>query len=136
MRPAIYDLAEVIDRIGRPAVLRHLNVHRTTLLRWERGQVRIPTRTHHLLRELLGHLPGTDGQWSGWRFWKGRLFNPAGDSWSPGEVEARHWHLQLIDSLQRRVSELEAQVASMSVDPFVREKAANDMTAEVRRVQR
>ena len=136
MRPPLTDLADLIERIGRPAVLRHLNIHRTTLMRWESGAVRLPQRTHHLVRELLGHLPGTDGQWEGWRFWRGLLYDPAGDAWSPGDVQARHWERQLIDSLTRRVAELEAQVASMSVDPFVRERAANDMTVEVKSARR
>ena len=126
IRPGIPDLRQAVELLGRDTVLRRLNIHRTTLMRWETGAVRIPDRTLYLIRELLGHLPGTDGQWAGWRFWQGKLWDAAGDCWTPTDVEARHWERQLIDALRRRVGELEAQVKALSVDPWVRERAAND----------
>lgn len=126
VRPGLADLSDLIALIGREALLRRLNIHRTTLMRWERAEVRIPDRTLILIRQLLGHLPGTDGKWQGWRFWQGRLYNPAGDSWEPHDLEARHWNLQLIDALRDENARLRDQIRALSVDPWVRERAAND----------
>ena len=82
------DLDHLLQAIGQLAVERELNVHRTTVQRWQRGHVRIPGAKHQAIRMLLGDLPGTEGQWSGWRFWKGKLWSPGGDQFSAGDVLA------------------------------------------------
>lgn len=85
-RRPVHDLEQLIERVGRTHVERHLNVHRTTVLRWLAGKVKIPGAKHQAVRMLLGDLPGTDGQWTGWRFWEGMLISPAGDKFGPGQV--------------------------------------------------
>lgn len=135
-RPGVHELATLVEQLGRDAVLNRLNIHRTTLMRWETGAVRIPDRTLYLIRQLLGHLPGTDGKWQGWRFWEGKLWNPAGDHWEPHDLEGQHWERQLISSLKAENAALRAQVKALSVDPWVRERAANDMTDGVAKAPR
>jgi hypothetical protein len=49
-------------------LLRELDIHRTTLRRWLKEEIKIPGHQHQVIRLLLGDLPGTAGQWSGWRF--------------------------------------------------------------------
>lgn len=80
------DLDHLLEAIGQIAVERELNVHRTTVQRWQRGLIKIPGAKHQAIRMLLGDLPGTAGAWSGWRFWKGELWSPGGDRFSAGDV--------------------------------------------------
>lgn len=80
------DLKALIDRLGQVRVERELNVHRTTVRRWLSGQVKIPGHQHQVIRMLLGDLPGTCGQWTGWGFQDGVLYSPGGDRFSAGQV--------------------------------------------------
>ena len=80
------DLDHLLREVAQIAVERELNVHRTTVQRWQRGLVRIPGAKHQAIRMLLGDLPGTAGAWSGWRFWQGKLWSPGGDRFSAGDV--------------------------------------------------
>ncbi len=59
-RPGLHELAQLIETLGRDAVLRRLNIHRTTLMRWEAGAYRIPDRTLYLIRQLLHFLKHQD----------------------------------------------------------------------------
>lgn len=82
----IWQLKELIEDRGREAVERALNVHRTTVKRWLDGTVQMPTPMRSHVAMLLGHLPGTDGLWRGWRFWKGELWSPEGYVYRENDV--------------------------------------------------
>ena len=84
-RPA-RDLRQLVELVGERAVARELNIHPKTLYRWLTGRTPIPGRQHLAIKLLLGDLPGTDGQWHGWRFVRGELISPAGDRFAPGHV--------------------------------------------------
>ena len=47
-RPA-RDLRQLIAAIGQRRVERELNVHRTTVLRWLKGSVKIPGHQHQVI---------------------------------------------------------------------------------------
>jgi hypothetical protein len=79
-------LRELIRAIGEQRVLRELNVHRTTVRRWLKGEIQIPGHQHQVIRLLLGDLPGTCGKWTGWRFHDGELYSPGGDRYRPGDI--------------------------------------------------
>ena len=100
------DLDHLLQTIGQLAVERELNVHRTTVQRWQRGHVRIPGAKHQAIRMLLGDLPGTEGQWSGWRFWKGKLWSPGGDQYSAGDVTSLIFLRQQIAALEDELKKL------------------------------
>lgn len=62
-----------------------LHVHRQTVLKWERGQHRIPYPAYKLLRVLRCYeLPETC--WDGWEARDGALWSPAGHRFTPGEL--------------------------------------------------
>lgn len=82
----IHDLRHLIELIGQRRVERELNVHRTTVVRWLQGSVRLPGAQVLAVRALLGDLPGTGGKWSGWRFQDGRLLSPAGEAFTAGDI--------------------------------------------------
>lgn len=127
----LHDLRHLIELRGRDAVERELNVHRTTVKRWLDGSVRMPEAARTMVRMLLGHLPGTDGKWQGYRFWKGELWSPEGYRYTETDVSGIRLERQLLDIQRRRIAELEAQVASLVRERAVRDVAAND-AAEVR----
>ena len=106
-RPA-RDLEHLLEAIGQIAVERELNVHRTTVQRWQRGLIRIPGAKHQAIKMLLGDLPGTDGQWSGWLFHGGRLWSPGKDSFAAGDV------LSLI-FLRQEIAALKADIRKLKV---------------------
>lgn len=79
-------LRQLVELIGERAVARELNVHPKTLYRWLTGRTPIPGRQHLAIKLLLGDLPGTDGQWHGWRFVRGELVSPAGEAFRAGDI--------------------------------------------------
>lgn len=102
------DLDHLLELLGPLAVERELNVHRTTVQRWQRGLVRIPGAKHQAIRMLLGDLPGTEGAWSGWRFWAGKLWSPGGDQFSAGDVLAIGLQRQQIQALEAEIKTLKS----------------------------
>ncbi len=105
------DLERLIELVGQLAVERQLDVHRTTILRWRSGQIKIPGAKHQAIRELLGHLPGTDGKWEGWRFWQGKLLAPGGEAFGAGDILSLILLRQQLSAQQREIRELKVRVA-------------------------
>lgn len=128
-RQAIGDIQALKDLIadrGQPAVERELDVHRTTILRWLQGTVKINQAKAAHIRMLLGHLPGTDESWQGWRFWRGKLCCANGDSYTAEEI-ARFRYLEgLLYSANMRVARLERELAEAQG----RATSANDVDAK------
>lgn len=79
-------LRQLVELVGERAVARELNIHPKTLYRWLTGRTPIPGRQHLAIKLLLGDLPGTDGQWHGWRFVRGELVSPAGEAFRAGDI--------------------------------------------------
>lgn len=104
------DLERLIELIGQLSVERQLDVHRTTIGRWLSGQIKIPGAKHQAIRELLGHLPGTDGKWEGWRFWQGKLNSPGGDQYGPGDVLSLGLLRQQLTAQRHEIIELKARL--------------------------
>jgi hypothetical protein len=123
------DLRLLIDAIGQRQVERELNVHRTTITRWLAGTTDMPGAQHLAVRQLLGHLPGTDGKWQGWRFQSGFLHSPANDTYEPGEILAIRLQRQRVDALDRENRELKARIRVLETTLDVLTPAANNEQA-------
>ena len=104
-------LRQLLELIGERRVLRELNVHRTTVRRWLKGEVQIPGHQHQAIRLLLGDLPGTCGHWTGWRFHDGELLSPGGDRYRPGDVLALVLLRQQLTAQQRDIERLRVRLA-------------------------
>jgi predicted transcriptional regulator len=104
------DLRALVELIGERRIERELNVHRTTIRRWLSGQIKIPGAQHIAIKALLGDLPGTANQWTGWRFHDGLLYSPAGDRYRSGEVLAIGLNRQIYNELAREVRDLKAKL--------------------------
>lgn len=104
-------LRQLIELIGPVRVERELNVHRTTVARWLAGRVKVPGHQHHVVRMLLGDLPGTAGKWSGWRFHDGELLAPGGDRFRPGDVLSLILLRQQLSAQQREIGQLKVRLA-------------------------
>lgn len=102
------DLKELIELIGQRRVERELNVHRTTVLRWLKGGVKLPGHQHQVIRLLLGDLPGTCGNWSGWGFRDGKLYAPSGDAFDAGQVLSLVLLRQQLTAQRREIMKLRA----------------------------
>jgi hypothetical protein len=123
------DLRALLERIGEPRLLRELDIHRTTLRRWLKAEVKIPGHQHQVIRLLLGDLPGTCGQWTGWRFHDGALCSPGGDTYRPGDVLSL---IILRQQLTAQRRELEALRVKLAISEEAVERlapAANDSRA-------
>ena len=88
-RLPVKHLVQAVELLGEKRLERELNVHRTTIARWRKGEVRIPGKAHQVIRMLLGDMPGTEGKWTGWRFHDGDLVSPEGARRAPGSARAR-----------------------------------------------
>ena len=116
-------LQELIEREGRNTVERTLNVHRTTIKRWLNHTVKMPEGARALVESLLGNLPGTDGLWQGWHFWKGELWAPNGQRFKAGDLAAQTFERQLIKSLQAELVKVKAKLAYLETQGL---QSAND----------
>lgn len=119
----VRDLRQLIEREGQPYVERQLNVHRTTILRWLHGTVRIPGAQVLAIRSLLGDLPGTAGAWTGWHFQRGKLTSPGGDQFAAGDVLAT---ILLRQQLTAQRRELDALRLRVKVLETLTQESAND----------
>jgi len=104
-------LRALIELLGQPRVERELNVHRTTVRRWLKGEVKIPGHQHQVIRLLLGDLPGTCGRWSGWGFRDGKLYSPGGDAFDAGQVLSLVLLRQQLAAQARELQHLKVRLA-------------------------
>lgn len=108
---SVAEIRALVEDYGKHRSARMLDVHRTTIERWLNGVVPVPERALVILRQAVtGQVPGMDGAWQGWRFYKGELCSPAGDSYRPGEVMAIGLQHQRVKALEAQVRELRAEV--------------------------
>jgi hypothetical protein len=110
-RIPLRDLSALLEKYGEPGVCRQLNVHRTTVRRWLKGEVQIPGHQLQVIRLLLGHLPGTEGQWAGWSFFKGELVAPNGNAFKAGDVLAIGLERQRVKALEQELYALKIRLA-------------------------
>ena len=107
----LWHLRSLIEDWGRDAVERHLNVHRTTLKRWLDGSVSMPEAQRSHLAMLAGDLPGTCGKWNGWKFWSGKLYDPAKQTYDAHQITGLALMHQLIDAQRREIAELKRRLS-------------------------
>jgi hypothetical protein len=89
----------------------------------------VPGRQHLAIKALLGDLPGTDGKWTGWRFWDGQLISPAGEAYHPGEVLASSLRTQLVRTQGQEIERLRIRLAIAEEAIQRLAPAANDAQA-------
>ena len=123
------DLRALLERLGESRLLRELDIHRTTLRRWLKAEVKIPGHQHQVIRLLLGDLPGTDGQWTGWGFVRGELVSPGGDSYRAGDVLSLIILRQQLTAQRREVEALKIRLAIAEEAVERLAPAANDSRA-------
>ena len=123
------DLRALLERLGESRLLRELDIHRTTLRRWLKAEVKIPGHQHQVIRLLLGDLPGTDGQWTGWRFDRGLLVSPGGDVYRAGDVLALVLLRQQLTAQRRELEALKIRLAISEEAVERLAPAANDSRA-------
>jgi hypothetical protein len=131
-RIPLKDLGLLLEKYGELGVQRQLNVHRTTIRRWLAGRVQIPGHQLQVIRMLLGHLPGTEGRWAGWAFFKGQLYAPNGQAFKAGDVMAIGLERQRVRALEEEVQRLTVRLAiAESAQP----QAANETDLQRRAVR-
>lgn len=97
--------------VGESRALTVLQINRTTLGRWLAGTVKVPHSAALVLRQLAeGIPPGGSDHWQGFRFEGNELVTPAGEYVAARRIESLSWQAQYIESLKRRVAELETMV--------------------------
>ena len=106
-----FNLRQLIELIGESRLCFELNIHPKTLYRWKTGRVPIPGRQHLAIRMLLGDLPGTDGQWTGWRFLRGELVAPNGEGFKSGDVLSLIILRQQLTAQRREIEALKIRLA-------------------------
>lgn len=112
------EVAELIGLFGAARTERLLDVHYTTVRRWERGEVTPPKAVLIALRGAVhGTLPGMDSvksPWKGWAFAAdGLLYSPEGRGFTPGNLRAIEYKDDLIKDLQRTAYTLREEVKRM-----------------------
>lgn len=120
------EIAHAIELLGERPLLRALDVHEKTLYRWRTGRCKIPGHQRQAIRALLGDLPGTDGQWTGWKFVRGELISPGGDRFTPGLVLSLVLLRQQLSAQERELKRLRErlQIAEKALQHYT--GAANE----------
>lgn len=110
-----YLLHESPFPVGEARALEVLHINRTTLGRWLAGTVKVPHSARLILEQMAtGIPPGGSDHWQGFRWEGDELVTPAGDRVAARRIEGLTWQDQYIESLKRRVAELEGVVESLS----------------------
>jgi hypothetical protein len=78
------------------------------------------------IQVLLGEIPGTEGQWSGWFFKDAMLWSPENVSYTAGQIRSAFYDADRISALSREVTALRVKlaIAEQALDRFA--PAAND----------
>lgn len=106
---------QAVRSVGEAFALGVLGVHRTTLMRWRAGAVRIPHAALALLRIWQeGRLPGMTDDWRGFHFFGDKLYTAAGVGYTARDIDGWHWKEQNCEAQMRRVVQLEAIVRDLS----------------------
>jgi hypothetical protein len=104
----------------------------STWLRWLDRKSRVPLAVTNLLKILRGgELPQGGKEWAGWKFHKGKLYDPAGQWHTPGTILVWHWTMQELNAL--RAAENRAENAGGNVVIFPGRRSARIITAEINR---
>jgi hypothetical protein len=107
-----HEIIDLVAHHGLTQVERILEVHRTTIGRWCKGQIPVPIMAIVALRALKGDFPrfnpSAKAAWAGWRFEQdGNLYEPNGTPHTAIEISGIHWQVQLIATLNQRIKQLE-----------------------------
>lgn len=104
---------DLIEILGENRTIDLLNVDPVTVKRWLARKVTPSTPVLIALRAAAKcQLPGQEhAHWKGWRFANdGKLYNPAGRPYTPGDLMAQEFERALVKALQNKVAELEARL--------------------------
>ncbi|MCP5142906.1 MAG: hypothetical protein H6980_11195 [Gammaproteobacteria bacterium] len=83
---------------------------------YEDGKRKAPAHVHLIARAVMfGDLGQLSPAWRGWRMAGDSLVSPTGETFTPGQVNARTWDVQLIAELRRQVRELSAPFAQLQL---------------------
>ncbi len=122
------EIEQLIEVVGLQETINVCRVHRTTVGRWIKGQVKPPASALVTLRLLAwGKHPREDRAWEGWIFRRGKLVSPDGDEFEPGDVKALRYLHPLVKSQRKRIEELEAQIVALTREVARADPAANDL---------
>lgn len=76
---------------------------RQTWWRWKTGRTDPPVSVVNLLRIVIfGELSHIADGWTGWRFYRGQLYDPAGYAHTPATIETWWWTRQRLDAMRAR----------------------------------
>lgn len=92
-------------RLHPSAAPEYFRVNRTTFMRWQTGQARIPWTAYRCAElDLAGTMPIAAGpDWSGWRFIGGKLVSPENQCFSVGEIRNIPWQYTIEAGLRREL---------------------------------
>lgn len=106
---------------------------RATWWRWRTGKTRVPLAVLNLLRILTqGELPQGGPAWTGWRFVRGALVDPAGVEHTPATITAWWWTAQKLQLRRAEENEL-AQRLPANVVQLEHARPAHRLTAALGR---
>lgn len=108
-----HEICDLVAHHGLTQVERYLEVHRTTIGRWCKGQIPVPIMAIVALRALKGEFPFMEASkvWDGWTFGRdGNLYEPNGTPHTEAEIRAVFFLHQHVAALKDRIRELEARL--------------------------
>lgn len=98
-------------------------VHRTTVDRWDSGEVSPPESVRQCLLMLAGQFPefAARSAFAGWRFVRDYLYSPSGERFTPEDIDGIRYQQNLeqgqrakIRQLERKIDTLQAQIDDLT----------------------
>jgi len=86
------------------AIAQAANVSTRTATRWKRHGVPACMQRVVLLG-VHGDLAALHEDWAGWKLYRGVLWSPEGESFTPGHVRATRYQLALVRELRARMEQ-------------------------------
>ncbi len=112
------DFIDLRHRAGLPDkyCAEYFQVHRTTVLRWDSGDIEPPRAVIECLRMLSGEMPSFAGRsaFKDWRFCAEYLYSPSGARFTPGDLNAIHWDQEIMTQQEVTIRRLTEQVSTLS----------------------
>lgn len=115
------EINELVEYHGIIHVERALEVHRTTIGRWCKGQIPVPISAIIALRALKGEYPFMEAkQWKGWGFGRdGKLYSDANQGYETGDIRAIPYQIAQIQALEAQVKDLTKQLEAAGVNVHI-----------------
>ena len=119
----------VIGGLNRKQAAELCGVSNRHYERWEKGISKMPRSTWAWFRVATsGGIASAGKNWNGWSFGKGLLYNPAGTSYSAGDINS-------ISFLHQQIANLKLTIRKLENEPSEKQQQQNEHNEQLQKAR-